>query len=229
MNDSEEVAANSPVSGSDLPIPVRRVSRVSDDDRVAMKVLSAQGMTAVDLSELFGFHPQTIRRQIAQVSGAELDAIRQVVSAELFALGRLTAKSYLIALLERDPNRLHLDRDGNTIEGSYVVTDADAIKVVEKATAGMAQVARGAGLDKDEGGGGSLLGNFMANEEALQRVVQGLPLGVKLKIDHSVTVESSDSPEGPSEAVEAPFSVEGESSEHGSSPSESGDPASSLF
>ncbi len=174
-----------------------------------MAVLKGQGVTVTELSELFGFNPQTVRRHLSDVRGAELDAVRQVVSAELFAMNRLTQKKYLVALLERDPNRLATDREGEPIKGAYVVSEKDLAGIIEKTLAAMGGLAAPAGLGQSGESGGSVLQSWALNDDRMARVLSTLPAGSRVRIHQEVEVSSGGvSGESP-EAVEAPFSVEG--------------------
>lgn len=190
-----ELDADSPfgpsdeVSGTFPPLPMLK-RPPTPDETLAMAVLNEQGMTQVELVDLFGFDPKTVRKRLAQMVPEDLEAVRRVVNAELFALGRSTATRYLRAMLQRNPNRLATDRDGNEIEGAYMVSDVDLMRVVDRAIAALKETAGAAGLARSEAGGGSILARWGATEDEFRKVAETLPRGTKLRLFQSVEVDS---------------------------------------
>lgn len=203
------------------PVERRRRPEVSEEIRTAMAVAREYGVGATELARLFGYDPRTVRAAIASVKPEQAQMIATVAAQELSGLQLAVGRKYLMALLERDPNRLRRDIKGNEMAGAYHVTDGSVAGIANQAVQKVEDLRPAAGMGKEGEGGGMMnpVASFIRNQEELARVVRGLSPGVRIKLGASQSLElsrkgsdgSPDPPSASSGPVSADFSVEEDS------------------
>lgn len=183
----------------------RCTTKVSESERLAMAVASGLGATSTDIARHFGYDPRTVRKAIREVPEEERRLIGQMVALEVSGLHVAVARRALSALLERDLNRLRQQPDGSVIPGSYVVGESQLAKLAGLTTTAIGELRAAAGLGTEREAASNPVAQLLRNEQDLNRLVQSLPAGTKLKLDVSQSV-SVESPEAPS-AVPASFEL----------------------
>lgn len=193
------------------PIPLRRRD-VTPEERTAMAVAKAYGVTQVDVAKHFGYDPRTVRRALQSISDEERRLVGTIAAQELSGLHAAVARRATLALLERDMNRLQLDAEGNEIEGRYAVNEVTLNILAGTATDKINDLRSPAGMgnEKDATPLNPVAG-FLRNQEELAKVTRQLPAGVKLRIEATQSLEVSgeeSSDDSSPAAVDASFSVD---------------------
>lgn len=203
---SPKVIKDRPVSGTDdepndirdpfdIPNPVRRSPRITEEMRTEMAVLREAGDTTVEIADLFGVNPRTVRSALSKVSEEEK---RSIARYQMMVLG---SEHYRFAL---DAIRAARSRDLNETDtkGRYLMPLSQLLIAAGISTDHVNKSHEAAGMtDRAGTGTGNPIADFIMNAERSRKAIDSLPAGSRLKLNQSLEIESG--PEDSSEAVEA--------------------------
>ena len=183
----------------DIPIPVRQIPRVTDDMRSVMAVMEVAGDSPIEIADLFGLNPRTVRKALSSVSDAEKKAIGKYYSIALGSQHYRLAIKAINAAMARDFN----EKDD---KGRYQTTLVQLLTAAGISTDHVHKATEASGMtDRAGAGTGNPIADFVLNAERATKAIASLPAGSKLKLHQSVELESGDSDDS-SDSVEATWS-----------------------